>query len=176
LDTLVGQGHYFNDHKPHYRFNPAGPQHAEIAALAGIGSYIEAVDAHHFDDLEASAHDKAARVFDLFADHETVLANQVLDTLNAIPGARIIGQDRAAPGRRAATISFVLAETTSAAAARKLADRQIAVRNGHFYAPRCLEALGIPDPEDGVIRISIVHYNTQEDVSRLVDGLQDLQR
>ena len=36
LDTLEPQGHYFNRNLPHYRFNPAGPLHAEIAALAGI--------------------------------------------------------------------------------------------------------------------------------------------
>ena len=52
----------------------------------------------------------------------------------------------------------------------------IAVRNGHFYALRCLEALGIRDTDDGIIRISMVHYNTTEEVDRLVQGIKELYR
>ena len=48
------------------------------------------------------------------------------------------------------------------------------MRNGHFYALRCLEALGIQDTNEGIIRISLVHYNSEEEVSRLVEGLRAL--
>ena len=41
----------------------------------------------------------------------------------------------------------------------------------NFYAWRCLKALGI-DTEDGVVRISMVHYNTHEDVKKLIDALK----
>jgi selenocysteine lyase/cysteine desulfurase len=174
LETLSSQGHYFNEDKPRYRMNPAGPLHAEIAAMAGIGAYIAAIHAHHFNDPDVGAHDRAARVFDLFAEHEARLANRVLDTLKTLPGARIIGRDHAEPGQRAATISVVLDGIKHSEAVRRLAARQIAVRNGHFYALRCVEALGIADPEEGVIRISIVHYNTEAEVERLVDGLKSL--
>ncbi|KPJ74897.1 MAG: cysteine desulfurase, partial [Deltaproteobacteria bacterium SG8_13] len=174
LASLDCQGHFFNDDKPRYRLNPAGPLHAEIASLAGIGAYIDTIYAHHFDDGQESPHRRAARVFDLFADHEAQLANQVLDALKAMAGVRIIGQDVAAPGRRAATISVVLDGIEHSEAVRQLAGRQIAVRNGHFYAFRCVKALGIEDPEEGVIRISIVHYNHQEDAARLVEGLKAL--
>ncbi len=58
--------------------------------------------------------------------------------------------------------------------ATQLAQRRIAVRNGHFYALRCLQALGIHDPEDGVLRVSLVHYNTHDEVRRLTDGLFEL--
>jgi cysteine desulfurase family protein (TIGR01976 family) len=170
LDTLSCQGHYFNDDKPHYRFNPAGPLHAEIAALAGLGAYIDDVHAHHFGDTDETAHQRAARVFDLFAGHETRLANRVLDTL-AQTGARIIGRKEAAPGQRAATIAFVPNHDTPGRVTDRLVARKLAVRNGHFYAVRCLGALGIEDPEEGVIRISLVHYNSDEEVTRLTEGL-----
>ena len=55
---------------------------------------------------------------------------------------------------------------------KRLADNFIAVRNGHFYARRCVEALGFEDPEEGIIRVSLVHYNTEEEVGRLVEGLR----
>jgi selenocysteine lyase/cysteine desulfurase len=46
------------------------------------------------------------------------------------------------------------------------------VRNGHFYAVRCLEALGIEGTAEGIIRISLVHCNTEDEVDLLVKGLE----
>jgi cysteine desulfurase family protein (TIGR01976 family) len=174
LDTLEPQGHYFNRDLPHYKFNPAGPLHAEIAALAGIGVYIGAIYDHHFNDGEPDFHKRAARVFDLFAEHETVQANRILAAIRAIPGARIIGQDRAEAGSRAATIAFTLDGMRCSDAVKRLVEKHIAVRNGHFYALRCLEALALQDTDDGIIRISLVHYNTSEEVDRLVEGIKEL--
>jgi len=174
LAELESQGHYFNADKPLYRLNPAGPQHAQIAALAGLGEYYDALYDKHFTDASLSRHERGVKVFDLFSEHETHLANQLLDTLRELPGARIIGQPHAAAGRRAATIAFVPAQKKPSEIVKRLAERFVAVRNGHFYARRCLEALGVQDPEEGVIRISLVHYNTEEEVDRLVAGLREL--
>ena len=174
LDTLEPQGHYFNKDLPHYKFNPAGPLHAEIGALAGIQEYIDALYDHHFDGARPDYHARAANVFDLFAAHETVQANRILSVIRAIPGARIIGQERADVGTRAATISLTIDGMRSGDVVKRLVEKGIAVRNGHFYALRCLEALGIGDTDDGVIRISLVHYNSAEDVGRLVEGLGSL--
>ena len=174
LDTLEPQGHYFNRNLPHYKFNPAGPLHAEIAALAGIGEYVDALYDHHFKEAESGFHARAARVFELFGDHETTQANRVLAAIGTIPGARIIGQTRAEAGSRAATIAFTLAGMRCSDAVKHLVENHIAVRNGHFYALRCLEALGIEDTDEGVIRISLVHYNTEKEVSRLAAGLNHL--
>ncbi len=174
FDELVCQGHYFNRQRPRYRMNPTGPQHAEIAALAGMGEYFDTLYEHHFDAVEPGAHGRACRVFQLVAEHEAGLATLLLDALRQLPDVRIIGQSTADGGRRAPTISFVSQRMSSAQLAQKLAERKIAVRNGHFYALRCLEALGIPDPQDGVLRVSLVHYNTQEEVQRLVASLCEL--
>jgi len=174
LDQLEPQGHYFNKDLPHYKFNPAGPLHAEIAALAGIEQYIEAVYHHHFEQSHYDFRTHACKVFDLFAEHETVQANRVLEAIKAIPGARIIGQDTAEMGSRAATISLTLDGVDSSDAVKHLVGKQIALRNGHFYARRCVEALGVEDADDGIIRISLVHYNSEDEVGRLVEGLGDL--
>ena len=174
LDQLEPQGHYFNRDLPHYKFNPAGPLHAEIAALAGIEEYIEAVYHHHFEQSHYDFHTHACKVFDLFAEHETTQANRVLEAIKAIPGARIIGQDSADPGSRAATISMTLDGVECSDAVRFLVEKQIALRNGHFYAVRCIEALGIEDTTEGIIRISLVHYNNENDVNRLIESLKEL--
>ena len=174
MESLEFQGHYFNDTLPHYRFNPTGPLHAEIGALAGIGEYIDEVHTHHFGDQEIGLHEKAVQVFELFAEHEAKLANQLLDALRDLNGIKIIGQDRASPGLRASTISIIPTDGNQVNIVKKLAEQKIAVRNGHFYAYRCVKALGVENPENGVIRISIVHYNTEDEVNRLINGLQQL--
>jgi cysteine desulfurase family protein (TIGR01976 family) len=175
MAALRPQGHYFNDDKPHYRMNPAGPLHAEIAALAGVTEYLETLYDHHFGDRVEAVHTKAKKVFDLFALHETRLTNRLLDVLRGIPDIRIIGRAVAETGRRAATVSFVKKGMPSEEITRRLADSRIAARHGHFYALRCLEALAIEDPEtSGVVRISLVHYNTDDDVSRLIEGIREM--
>lgn len=171
-EQLAPQGHYFNTAKANYRMNPAGPQHAEIAALAGIGTYLDALYEHHFDTQIDNPHDRFKKIFAILSEHKTQLANEVLDTLRILPGVRIIGQDRAVTGHRAPTISFVPGTVRPSDLAKRLAREKIAVRNGHFYALRCVEALGIEDPEEGVLRISLVHYNTTDEVRRLTGCLQ----
>ena len=48
-------------------------------------------------------------------------------------------------------------------------------RNGHFYSKRlCETVLGIPDGDDGVVRCSLLHYNTVEEVEGLVKVLDDV--
>lgn len=172
LEALAPQGHYFNADKPHYRLNPAGPLHAEIGALGGLGRYIDELHRHHFpDQAAASRRAQAEAVFSLFSAHETELANQVLAFAADRDDLRVIGRTRAEPHRRAGTIALAPARATPDDLARRLAGQRIAVGAGHFYAVRCLEALGI-NPDRGVLRISLVHYNNAEDVDRLLTALE----
>ena len=50
---------------------------------------------------------------------------------------------------------------------------QLATRFGHFYAPAGVEALGL-EPEDGIVRVSLVHYNTHDEVQRLLSALEEV--
>ena len=174
LEALSPQGHFFNADKPRYRLNPAGPLHAEIGALAGLGQYIDTLYSHHFPGQRGdSLHDRTTAMFDLFARHETELANRVLAYARDHPGLRVLGRDHAALHRRAGTISLLPATRSPDELARTLAENhRIAAGAGHFYALRCLQALGV-DPDSGVLRISLVHYNSAEDVDRLLEGLED---
>ncbi|MDD9856978.1 MAG: hypothetical protein OXU96_02835 [Gammaproteobacteria bacterium] len=45
---------------------------------------------------------------------------------------------------------------------------------GHFYAKSLLESVGVTDSEDGVLRISFAHYNSADDVVRVIDALRAL--
>jgi selenocysteine lyase/cysteine desulfurase len=68
------------------------------------------------------------------------------------------------------TIALAPATRAPEQLALALAEHKIAVGAGHFYAVRCLEGLGI-DPENGVLRISLVHYNSQADIDGLLSAL-----
>lgn len=171
---LACQGHYFNDQRPHYHLNPCGPLHAEIAALAGIGEYFSQLAEHHFGAATQPLHERTGRLFELFAQHEAALASRLLAAWRDDASLRIIGQNNCESDTRAPTVSVVPREFSAAALAKKMAERSIAVRSGHFYALRCLQALRIEDPADGVLRVSMVHYNTLDEVQRLVDAWQAL--
>lgn len=175
-DVLAGlpvQGHYFNADDPHYRMNPTGPLHAEIAALNGVFEYYHSLYQHHFTEYKVGLHQRAKSVFELFAEHETSLANQLLDYLRGNPGVRLIGKDQASEDDRAATISFVTKERSVVEVTKHLAQKQVGVGCDNFYAVRCIEALGIPS-EPGVIRVSMVHYNTKDEVGRLLEALDEV--
>lgn len=169
---LEPQGHYFHDRAPRYALNPTGPLHAEIAALAGLRDYVDVLHARHFEDPARDLRGAAEAVFGLFHEHEEAIAGRLLDYLRAREDVRIVGPTRIENGNRSATIAFTSAARSSASIAQALGRRKIACGHGHFYARRCVEALGI-DPDDGVVRISMVHYNNDEDTSRLLAALDE---
>lgn len=170
LARTTSQGHYFNADKPNARLNPAGAQHGEIASLAGLRNYFEAVDQHHFGSAGGSLHERASRVMGLVREHETRLTSRLIEGIDSIPGLHVLGKGRDEIEWRSSVVALRSETVPPAQLASMLASKKIAVGAGHFYAKRLVEALGI-DPERGVLRISLVHYNTDEEVDRLLDAL-----
>ena len=87
-DTLrktEGQSHWFNEEKAQVRLNPTGPQHAQVAALAGITEYFDALHRHHFGHDEGNRHTRAKSVFELVARHESKVPRE-MDVLVKLPG------------------------------------------------------------------------------------------
>lgn len=165
-DRLPNQGHYFNGDTLYKRFTPAGPDHAQIAACAGMADYIDALYTHHFGGVAAPAA-RAAAVHDLMRAHETALLQPLLDYLASKNQVRLIGSREA--GRRMPTVAMLLAEPGARAAAR-LAGDGVMCGGGDFYAVRCLEAQGI-NADHGVLRVSFVHYTAKAEIDRLIGAL-----
>ncbi len=107
-----------------------------------------------------------------FHEHESAQAERVLSLLKA-KGARVLGLASARSGNRAATIGFRPGRATPQAVAAALVARHISCGSGHFYAYRVIEACGI-DTEEGVCRLSLVHYNSPADVDRLLTALDEV--
>ena len=169
LDSIANQGHYFNEGDLTARLTPAGPNHAEIAASAGIVDYYQDVHRHHFGESDADLVTQIRSVFDLFGDHEESLMAPLLDLLGT-KDVRVVATSVADHEMRAPTIAFRSNRLSSAEIWEGLADQRIASAYGNFYARRLMDALGFP-ADDGVVRISMVHYNTHEEVQRAVDAL-----
>jgi cysteine desulfurase family protein (TIGR01976 family) len=167
---LPYQGHFFNAGIPEARFTPAGPDHAQIASVNGVMDYMEAVYEHHHAG-SAPVEQQAAAVRALFRDSETALLQPLLDFLSAHPKVRLIGKERV--GGRAPTVAFTVDGHRSLELAAKLGDHGLGVGAGHFYAYRLVEALGI-DTDDGVLRASFVHYTSPDEVSRLINTLDQV--
>jgi len=167
-----GQFHYFiGEDEIAAKLNPAGPNHETIACLAGIGEYFEALAAHHLSSPANRFHDRVSAVFDLFTTQEEKMAVKFMDFLESKPNVRIIGRKTADPAQRATTFSFTVDGRRSEEIPPLLEPDRIAIRNGNFYAKRLVEAVGIEDSGDGVVRCSMVHYNTMDEVDRLIASL-----
>ena len=163
---LPAQGHYFNAGSLYKRFTPAGPDHAQIAACAGMADYIDALHQHHFAaEADAAARNRA--VHDLMRRAEVAVVTPLLDYLAARNDLRLIGPRSAED--RAPTVAVALdraAEPVSAALGRE----GIACWAGDFYAVRPLTAMGI-DLERGVLRMSLTHYTSADEVAQLIAAL-----
>ena len=92
--ALPNQGHFFNEGKPGARFTPAGPDHAQIAAVNGVLDYMDAVADRHGQQGKP-VESRAAAVRNLFRAHETALLQPLLDFLVKHPKVRLIGRSGA---------------------------------------------------------------------------------
>jgi cysteine desulfurase family protein (TIGR01976 family) len=110
--------------------------------------------------------------FEVIAAHEQALTRRLLAWLAARPGIRIIGDTRVGPARLP-TVSFVSAGRTPEEIVARVDRARIGIRHGHFYAPRLVEALGL-DRAAGVVRVSLAHYNTVDEVDGLIRALEPL--
>ena len=165
LAELPNQGHFFNDAKLRYRLTPAGPDHAQIAALAGVAEYLETVA--EIADGGANGATVYQQAHDAMRRQEEILMMPLLDWLKNSNRVRLIGPDT--PQGRAPTIALALNEPGNDAAAR-LAGHNIIASGGHFYAYRLMQALKIA-PDHGVLRVSFVHYTTPDEISTLISAL-----
>ena len=168
-ETLPNQGHYFNEGSLYKRFTPAGPDHAQIAASAGMADYFDALYDHHFGD-QASPAERGEAVHRLMRDQEKILLQPVLNYLRQKNSARLLGPDQAE--HRAPTVAVDLGKPAREVA-QKLSDYGIMAGGDNFYAVRALEGMRV-NPDQGVLRMSFVHYTEQAEIDKLLNALDDI--
>ena len=106
--------------------------------------------------------------------YEMVLAARLLEAVLEVPGVSILGDaDPSRVDARVPTVSFAVAGKTPATIVDRLAAHGIHAREGHMYAPRLLRAAGF-DPDAGVARVSLCHYNTVSEIERFAQAIRVL--
>ncbi|MEO0424468.1 MAG: aminotransferase class V-fold PLP-dependent enzyme [Pseudomonadota bacterium] len=161
------QTHFFNAGKPNARFVPAGPDHAQVAASGGVIDYFESLCLHQgLADLPLRA--RANALHDLMQAHEQSLLTPLLDFLDDHPRASLIGRRQAAG--RAPTVAVDTKRHPRDIAEALAKEHHVGASAGHFYAHRCIDALGM-EPDRGVLRMSFVHYTNEAEVTQLIEAL-----
>ncbi len=165
-ELLPNQAHYFNADVPYKRFTPAGPDHAQVAACAGMVDYFEALAAHHGAPVQKGAA-MGGFVHDLMRQREIALLQPLLDAVKGRNDVRLLGPSVAED--RAPTVALALGRAAEPVA-RQLAEYGVMAGGGDFYAVRALKAMGV-DPDQGVLRLSFTHYTSEAEVTQLIEAL-----
>lgn len=169
-----------------YKLQPGGVSYEAAAALPAIPDYLLERVSGVQQWIEEGA-DSPGRVygqrpwylqrrgldstFEAFAVHEERLAERLLAYLRQRDEVNVVGPLSADRHRRVPTVSFTVKGRRPEEIVEPLDAENIAVRHGHFYAPRLIRTLGLAD-SGGVVRVSMVHYNTLAEVDRLIGILE----
>jgi len=172
FESLPGINHFFIDDVP-YKFQPGNVNYELSYGLLGITDYFEALFVHSGTSPGDSYHGILKDVFKAIAAHEETLSKKLLDFLSTKPRVRIIGEPSHGKDLRVPTVSFVVRDMISSAVTRKVDNYRIGIRYGDFYARRLIDSLGYSEI-DGIIRVSLVHYNTAGEVDKLIRALDVL--
>ena len=166
LLQLSSLNHYFiTPQTIPYKLQPGNVNYELSYGCIGISDYLEAVGSSL--GAQGDARSRMQYAFDAFERHEDALAEQLLTFLRGKAGVRIIGHSYARDGLRMPTVSFVVRGAASEAIVLHTDRFGIGIRFGDFYAKRLIEALGL-QAQGGVVRVSIAHYNTPDEISRLI--------
>jgi selenocysteine lyase/cysteine desulfurase len=168
---LTNINHYFiaNDDIP-YKLQPGSANFELSWGAAGILEYCEMLATRFNDAPAATDHGRVHQSFEAIADHEAQLAQRFLHFLTSQPKVRIIGNKSAEQSQRVPTISFAVEGKHASEIVKAIDPHKIGIRWGDFYARKLIESLGLAN-QGGVVRVSMVHYNTLEEVDKLINCL-----
>lgn len=172
-DALLAAGNinhrFFDRTKVPQKMEPGNPQYELAHACLGITDYLEALAQAH--GVNATGRPAIEAAFQVIAAHEAGLADRLLRYLRGREDVTIIGAPEADAATRVPTISFVIDGRSSREVVEAVDPTGIGIRYGDFYSRSLVEGLDLPNG-DGVIRVSAVHYNTVDEIDRLIDALE----
>jgi cysteine desulfurase family protein (TIGR01976 family) len=117
--------------------------------------------------------DHIATAMTAIRSYEQSLSRGLLDVL-ARAGATVYGiHERARADDRVPTVCFNLPHKHPADVVERMAEANIGIRDGHMYAPRLMGRLGLA-MDRGAVRVSLVHYNTLDEIHRFGDALKKI--
>ena len=182
MGTLFGKREHLERLRP-YKVRPSHdepPDRWETGTLAheliaGIGAAVEYISdlGRHCDPAAKSRREAISAAYRTTVAYERSLITSLIEGLQTIPGLRIYGiTDPHRFEARCSTLSLRIGEHHPTAIATFLAERGIFTWDGNYYALNLSERLGVEE-KGGMLRIGLVHYNTMEEVERLLAALRE---
>jgi cysteine desulfurase family protein (TIGR01976 family) len=144
--------------------------------IAGITAAVEYLAELGQRANPAAATRRAALVaaFEAIRQHEHVLMERLIRGLTGIPGLKLYGiSDPKHFAHRTPTIAVRIGGHTPLELATKLGERGIFTWDGNYYALNLTERLDV-EKSGGFLRIGLVHYNTAEEVDRVIGALREI--
>jgi len=158
-----------------YKLQPGNVNFELSYGCAGVGEYL--IDTGTRLGATGSNRERMQHAFDAFARHEDRLAERLLAWLRSKSNVRIIGRptvnDSNGEAARMPTVSFVVDGKQSESIVLHTDKFNIGIRFGDFYARRLIEALKL-QANGGVVRVSIAHYNSMQEIDALLNHLEDV--
>lgn len=166
LDSLATDRLRTQDPRAPHRIETGTLNHAAIAGTLAAVDYLAALGAG------ATRRERVVAALNRVAEYERELAQRIWRGLQRLPAVTLVGPPFGT-GRRAPTVSFTVAGLEAAEVCRRLAEHGICAWDGHFYAIRPIELLGLLE-RGGVTRVGISLYNSVEDVDRLLAAMAEI--
>jgi cysteine desulfurase family protein (TIGR01976 family) len=167
LDRLPTDRLSVQDQAAPYRIETGTLNHAGIDGLRAAVEYLAGWGSG------TTLRERVVDAMSGISAYEHGLAKFYHDAVRKLPGVQVWGPDFSTRGR-APTVSITLDKTTAGDAAAALGKQGICVWDGHFYAARAVEVLGLTD-RGGLLRTGVSMYSAREDLERLLAGIAKLQ-
>lgn len=173
LLAIPGLNHYFIAQTDiPYKFQLGNVNFELSYGMLGLCDYLsELAQVTCTEQAAPDLRRQMAQAYDWMSVQEEEVGDRFLQYLTSKPNVRIIGQPQANRMTRVPTISFVVKGVHSETIPRHVDKYKIGIRFGDFYARRLMEFLEL-DKQGGIVRVSMVHYNTLEEVDRLIEALE----
>jgi cysteine desulfurase family protein (TIGR01976 family) len=153
------------------RWETGTQNHECLAGLIAAIDYIADVGRHHDPEVK-TRREAILLAYEVFRQHERHLVEQLINGLLAIPGLTFYGiKDAERCDQRTPTVAIRMEGYTPRELATHLAERGLFTWDGNYYAIDLAERLGVQQ-SGGMLRIGLAHYNTGEEVERLLAELR----
>jgi len=142
-----------------------------VSGMDAAVRYLESIDSN--GDGSGTRRKHLETGMQMIRQYEAGLSEAMLRGLSAIPGVTIYGiRDTSLIPYRVPTVCFNIGAVAPAEVCERLAAAGIGVRDGHMYAPRLMQRLGLTAA--GVVRASLLHYNTHQEIQRFLSAVEQI--
>jgi len=155
--------------------NPPGKWETGTQSFESLAGVTAAVNyLAQISGSEGSRRERLVSAMARIKQYEMGLSERFLKGTVEVPGLRVYGlTDIERLAQRTPTFAVSLKGYTPEEVATRLGEQGIFVWHGHYYAIAVMERLGLLD-KGGLVRIGFVHYNTVEEVDRVLSALRTL--